>query len=177
MKTLQLILGPMKSGKTEELERRMHRFDIAKMPYTLVIPDMPIRKRDAEIGLWGAKSMQPTTGIEGNVELLNFSIPLFIDEGQFFDSLLWVLPFENVTIAALNGTAEQKMWPSIAEIIPWCTERPHLLKAVCDYCGNDRATLSYYPGGKDKDIVVGDAEYKAVCRECLEKIQRGEMKV
>jgi thymidine kinase len=175
MKQLRLIIGGMKSGKSEELARRMRRLDIAKREYFLFLPNVERRDRDLlfhrsayckqyTIALDNDERWpnEDISGKHGNIE-----IPVFVDEAQFFKSLKFLLNFEDVTIAALNGTAEQKMWPSVAEIIPYATEII-LLKSVCDYCGGE-ATLSFYPGGKDEDVLIGDDNYKAICRDCLEK--------
>jgi thymidine kinase len=156
----------MKSGKTEELQRLIHRVDIAGQSHVLVIPKIEKRERDVQL---------PPGNKNGCVQELPLDVKeydhnnlvTFIDEAQFFDSLLWTLKFPTTIISALNGTAEQKMWPSIAQIIPYATDIL-LLTAICDSCGKD-ATCSYYPAGKSQDILIGDSAYKALCRDCLDK--------
>ncbi|MDR0909040.1 MAG: hypothetical protein LBM77_04675 [Spirochaetaceae bacterium] len=166
MTTLHLILGPMKSGKSEELQRLIRRVDIAGQSHILIVPKIQKRERDARL---------PANNKNGCVQELpldvkNFThdrLVTFIDEAQFFDSLLWTVKFPTTVICALNGTAEQKVWPSIAEIIPYATSI-QLLTSICDSCGKE-ATCSYYPAGKTEDILIGDSTYKALCRDCLDK--------
>jgi thymidine kinase len=44
------------------------------------------------------------------------------------------------------------------------------MKGNCDYCGKqNKGIYTFYEGGKDTDIVVGDDNYKCVCAKCYKK--------
>lgn len=47
-----------------------------------------------------------------------------------------------------------------------------MLTAICEVCKNDNAVYSYFKGGKDCEIVVGDSEYIPVCRKCYDKLKK-----
>ena len=47
-----------------------------------------------------------------------------------------------------------------------------MLTAICDNCKNENAVLTYYKGGKDTDIVIGDKQYMALCRHCYDILTR-----
>lgn len=69
---------------------------------------------------------------------------IFIDEGQFFQDLelvlYWRMLGKQVEIAALDAYANQKLWPAVQSILPFCTYEQQ--KACCDLCGHYPATLS-----------------------------------
>ena len=41
-----------------------------------------------------------------------------------------------------------------------------MMTSICEICKSEEAIFTYYKGQKDTDIMVGDAEYIPVCREC-----------
>lgn len=47
-----------------------------------------------------------------------------------------------------------------------------MLTSICDNCKNDNAIYTFYKGKKDGDILIGDSEYLAVCRNCYDKLTK-----
>ena len=47
-----------------------------------------------------------------------------------------------------------------------------MMTSICEICKSEEAIFTYYKGQKDADIMVGDAEYIPVCRECYNKLMK-----
>ena len=45
-----------------------------------------------------------------------------------------------------------------------------MMTCICEVCKCEEAVFTYYKGRKDTDIMVGDAVYVPVCRECYNKL-------
>jgi thymidine kinase len=171
---VHLITGPMFSGKTGYLLQQAEREIIARRNIKLVRPLTDTRNfeyRDKYIGEGHFIALDTLDGWEA---LLGFD-SVFVDEGQFFESLLPCMRLADrgvdVYIAALNATAEQRPWASVQEIIP-LVDNITFLKSVCSDCGAE-ASFSFFPGRKDVDVVIGGSNtYVALCRACLCKRRR-----
>lgn len=188
---IELILGPMYSGKTTELFRRLERHKITGRRVVMLRPEVDTRYRLTHEGLhtktietqlpwpvFSVRGIHPASCMEYDV--------IGIDEGQFFPSLLQSINHEgpdgqqgildlvncaqpkHVIISALNGTSELGVWPTVQELIPH-VERLDFLAAVCMDCGAD-AHFSFYIGGKQQAVSVGgEGEYLALCRACYQQ--------
>lgn len=101
---------------------------------------------------------------------------LFIDEGQFFEDLdlviYWCLMGKTITIAALDADSNQRLWPSVQRIMPYCSYGQQT--ACCDICGHANATLSIaiQPShsnshNQTNPIKIGGKEsFNAMCVHC-----------
>ena len=84
---IEVVCGPMSSGKTEELIRRMRRAQIAGQKIEIFKPSSDIRYDDKEVVSHDKNSI-PSTPIESssNILLLADDVQVVgIDEAQFFD--------------------------------------------------------------------------------------------
>lgn len=87
---LEVVCGPMFSGKTEELLRRIRRAQIANLPLELFKPATDIRYAEKEVVSHDRNAM-PSTVVASSQALLqhvNAGPPLAVvgvDEAQFFD--------------------------------------------------------------------------------------------
>jgi len=84
---IEVVCGPMFSGKTEELIRRMRRAQIAGQKIEIFKPSSDIRYDDKEVVSHDKNSI-PSTPIESssNILLLADDVQVVgIDEAQFFD--------------------------------------------------------------------------------------------
>ncbi|MGL4525152.1 MAG: hypothetical protein ACRCVN_06520 [Spirochaetia bacterium] len=179
---LELILGPMYSGKTTELFRRLERHKLAGRNVVMLRPAVDTRYRLTHEGLHTKQSCEqlpwPVLSVDriDHGVLKNYDV-IGIDEGQFFPSLVQsgagdsILNFVNlyqnkhVIVCALNGTSELEPWPTIQELIPH-VQRLDYLCAVCMRCGED-AHFSFCIKGKKEAVAVGgEGEYLALCRAC-----------
>ena len=85
---VEVISGPMFSGKSEELIRRVTRYQLARVPNQIFKPALDTRYSVSEVVSHSRLSIQaqPVTGSD---ELLRAvedrTVVVGIDEGQFFD--------------------------------------------------------------------------------------------
>lgn len=99
----------------------------------------------------------------------------FIDEGQFFPDLLEFCTLcrcvgKTCFIAGLNGDFNQKMFPSISDIMPLCSDTMYL-HGTCMECGERPSSFTMLREDIDKPdgqvLVGGTAMYYTVCQLCL----------
>lgn len=180
---IEVICGPMFSGKTSELLRRLERFEVANKKFILIKPSLDTRFSEEEVVARGKKGKKSVPVKNAEEILLRVKENpdariVAIDEAQFFDrnekmNLLSVcrkLKKENYYIIIngldMNFHGETFGWmPEIMCIANTVTK----LTAVCKYpgCGED-AGMSYKfsskKSGKDSEIELGDGDkYEARC--------------
>ncbi|ELP93037.1 thymidine kinase, cytosolic, putative [Entamoeba invadens IP1] len=171
--SIQLIMGPMFSGKTTELIRLIKRFTVSKKRTVILKYTKDVRYGEVNEAVshdqekWEAI---PTMELMPCVkEALHYDV-IGIDEGQFFPDLLEFSELmadygKRVIIAALDGTFQRKVFGQITDIVPLC-ESVRKLRAVCVFCGN-KASFSMRTTEEESVEVIGGAEkYCAVCRKC-----------
>lgn len=165
---IQLIVGPVRSGKTTELDRRLVRFEIAKRKV--------LRLRYAKDSVEKTHGNDEKKGIK--VEKLfdakkvkdfeDFDV-IGIDEGQFFTDLV---EFCNecaskgkiIIIAALDANSDRKPFGQTCELVANAFQIDKLL-AVCDFCRHENALYSFRTTPDTKEIVIGTG-YVPACLEC-----------
>jgi thymidine kinase len=179
---LELILGPMFSGKTTQLIQEYKKFTY-------------IRKRVATINYAGDtrydmsmlsthdKLMIPciqSSSInqlwnnpenEYYEELHNADV-ILINEGQFFDDLYeCVLDMVEkhhkiVYICGLDGDFKRNRFGKLLELIPYC-DKITKLQSLCSICKNGKhALFSHRLTEESSQIVIGSNNYIPLCRAC-----------
>ena len=174
---ITLIIGPMFSGKTTELLRRLNRSKIAGKKTILLRPEIDTRDKLTHDDL-------KTNGIEEkflkDLDDINLDeyVVVGIDEGQFFKNLAThannlANKGKHVIIAGLDATSEQQPFEEILNTIPFAEEVVKL-NAICSFCGSEYGSFTYFKAGRKKDkIVVGGLDlYQAICRKCLYKLEK-----
>lgn len=106
------------------------------------------------------------------IEHINEGIKtIFVDEVQLLKGDVAVLTSLSVEkdidiyLAGLNMTSEQEPFLIMPDVLAISDEIQNI-KASCYDCGRD-ANYTYFVGGKDKVIVVGDENYIPLCAKCL----------
>ena len=178
---IEVIVGSMFSGKSEELIRRLNRARIAR--HELFVKDLgdPLKpKIDARYSVAeiashsGQKhdSKPVTTAAELMAEIAPETQVVGIDEGQFFDAEI---------VTAVNELANRGMRVIIAGLDQDYTgtpfgPMPHLLSvaefitkihAICVKCGQ---TANYTQRTVESDALVevgASDKYEARCRKCF----------
>lgn len=165
---IELIIGPMFSGKSSELLRRLTRYKIAGKHTLLLRPNRDTRGFLTHDNKENSVNECFIDNIADFKDLYNYDV-IGVDEGQFFPDLhlidKWADMGINVIVSALNGTSEKKPFNSVQDIIP-LSDHITKLSAVCTNCGEDAQFSFFKDGKKDNDIVVGEDEYTALCRGC-----------
>jgi len=169
---IQVILGPMFSGKTTELLRRIRRFTCANKSCIVLKYSKDTRySQDCmsthDKQMWTALPCERLTDTENTCR--GYDV-IGIDEGQFFPDLISFSEKmanigKTVIVAALDGTFQRKPFGSVLELIP-LAEMVTKLTAVCMVCYKD-ASFSRRIGTETQvEVIGGSDKYIAVCRQC-----------
>ena len=169
---IQLIMGPMFSGKTTELIRRVKRYSIATYNCCLVKYENDDRYDQDSIATHDnelANAYSCSRLSEVMEKIMQHKV-IGIDEGQFMPDLAECcekLANEGkiVIVAALDGTFQRKAFSSTLNLIP-IAETVIKLKAVCMKCYGDAAFTKRTVDSEKVELIGGADKYKAVCRGC-----------
>ncbi len=181
--SVELIVGPMYAGKSEELIRRVNRARIAGLKVLVFKPTIDARYSFASITSHNGKQMG-CIAVRDEKEILTFIERekfdvLAIDEGQFFDyGLLDVCQKaanmgKRVIVSGLDMNFRGEpfgVMPSLMAIAEYVTK----LTAICMVCKRPASKSQRLVDGKpapydDPVIQVGAREsYEARCRKCHE---------
>ena len=176
---LEVIVGPMFSGKSEELIRRLKRARIARQRVACFKPDIDLRYHRTSIASHSAQTHEACT--VANVERLKEALTgqlhevevVGIDEAQFFDpdiiafSMELVHAGKRVLIAGLDTTFTAEPFGPIPALMAIADEVTKL-SAVCMVCGAP-AIHTQRLGHSTELVLVGAAGmYEARCRACFQ---------
>jgi thymidine kinase len=185
---LEMIVGPMFSGKSEELIRRVRRAMIAEQEVKVFYPAQDTRTNNGSItSRNGMAVMAEQMAATSTCRDLLLSLPqlpevVAFDEAQFFDAGLVALAEEliannvRVIVAALDlDFAGRPFGPAIPHLLA-IADRVDKLTAVCAVCGSEAAVRTQrlvdgLPATKESPLVlVGDSAegYEARCLRCYE---------
>ncbi len=172
---LEVITGPMFSGKSEELIRRLKRARIARQRVACFKPDIDLRYHRTSIASHSSQTHEATT--VANVERLREALypqlndvgVIGVDEVQFFGAEILSLVVElialgkRVIMAGLDTTFAAEPFgpvPNLMAIADTVTK----LSAVCMVCG--AAAIHTQRLGQSQELVVVGAAglYEARCR-------------
>lgn len=174
---IEIICGPMFSGKTEELLRRLNRLKYCGAHYLLFIPKIDTRSPKYVKSRNGRKLSAIT--ISNSTEIIKYIKSkrkkidvIAIDEAQFFDKNLSrvcnYLANKNyiVIVSGLDTDFNGKPFPTMKELII-TAEKVIKLKAVCSICGAEASFTERINIVNKKQILIGDKKiYSARCRHC-----------
>jgi len=173
MGTIELILGPMFSGKSTELLRRLQRQEIARRRCILFKYSHDQRydaiDRVSTHDLRWRTAVPCVTLQEHLQEALEYNV-IGIDEGQFFADLVEVCEQlanagKNVIVAALDGDFRRKPFGRTLELVP-LAEDVVKLKAVCTDCLATAAFSKRLVAQTQQELIGGVGSYSAACRRC-----------
>jgi len=171
---LELIVGPMFSGKTTRLVELYNQYK--KTSESICVINFEKDKRYSEEKLsTHDKLMVPcifTSEIKSlyeNENLLKADIVL-INEGQFFgdifESVMYLVETKNkcVYVCGLDGDFERKKFGNMLDLLPY-SDNIIKLKAKCNKC-NEPAIFSHRLTGENEQVVIGSNNYVPLCRTC-----------
>jgi thymidine kinase len=172
---IEVITGPMFSGKSEELIRRLKRARIARQRVACYKPDIDLRYHRTAIASHSSQTHKATT--VATVEALKAALfpqlsnidVIGIDEAQFFDTRLVPLTVElvhlgkRILLAGLDTTFNAEPFGPIPALMA-ISDEVTKLSAVCMICGQP-AIHTQRLGQSQQLVVVGAAGvYEARCR-------------
>ena len=159
---IEVICGPMFSGKTEELIRRITRIEYTKKVIRIFKPQTDNRYSKDSIVSHNGRKIKCTL-VNNTEDILNFtkSTDIFaFDESQFFDKsiieicLNLVKNNKRVIVAGLDRDSNAKPFGSMPNILAHA-DYITKLNAICVKCG-DIATFSYRIVDNTSQIFIGD---------------------
>lgn len=170
---LELILGPMFSGKTTRLVELYHEFKNKKVNVIAINFADDTRYHDTLLSTHD-KQLIPCiqchnlNEIIDNDNIKNSSV-ILINEGQFFQDIFEVsVKFvetyhKHVVICGLDGDFKRIKFGRICDLIPLC-DSIIKLHAKCN-CGKD-AIFSHRVTNELAQVVIGSSNYIPLCRTC-----------
>jgi thymidine kinase len=178
---LEVIVGPMYSGKSEELVRRLRRAEIAKLRVVAFKPSVDDR--------WPGNVIKTHAGHEIPCIITEEPYEIFagsedydvigIDEIQFYDDvitrLLRSLSYmgKTVIVSGLDTTYRAEPF-GIVPYLMAVAEKVDKLTAICHVCGSEATRTQRLVDGLPADfsgptVLVGASEaYEARCVKCFE---------
>ena len=173
---LEVICGPMFSGKSEELIRRVTRSKIARIPVQVFKPRLDSRYSEAEV-VSHSELKVAAIPVQDSLDLLravsDSTQVIGIDEGQFFDDGLvevvdnLAATGKQVIIAGLDTDYLRRPFEPIPAL---CGRAEYVSKmlAVCHRCGGPALYTQRIVGSDDLVVLGAQDAYEARCRMCYD---------
>ncbi len=171
---IEVICGPMFSGKTEELLRRLRRAKIAQIKMVIFKPAIDTRYSEYRIVSHDTNYF-PSLSINESKDIIKNSQEaslIALDEAQFFDEgiieVLETLAIQGKRIIVAGLDMDYKglpfgPMPKIMAIAEYVTK----LNAICVKCGG-LGTHSYRLSDRSGLVLLGEKDhYEPRCRKCF----------
>jgi thymidine kinase len=173
---VEVIAGPMFSGKSEELIRRVTRYGIARVPVQVFKPAIDTRYAKAEV-VSHSNLSTAAVPVADSQELLRSvedrTVVVGIDEGQFFDeglldvAMLLAGAGKQLIVAGLDLDYLGRPFEPIPSLMLRAEYVTKTL-AVCHRCGGP-GLFTQRVIQSDELVVLGATDsYEARCRRCYD---------
>jgi thymidine kinase len=171
--SIEIICGPMFSGKTEELIRRVRRAQIARRKVQIFKPLIDNRYHETDVVSHSAVSIEATPvgdALEILDKLLDSTRIVAIDEVQFFDESVITLVKKlsrrgiRVICSGLDLDYRGRCFGPIPELLA-IADQVDKIQAICTTCGLP-ATKTYRKpaSGSSEQVLLGETDvYEARC--------------
>ena len=171
--TLNLIIGPMFSGKTTELLRIAKRLKSIKMNVLLLNYSEDTRYSDTEMSTHDKEGL-PCDFVKDleKVKYEDYDI-ICINEGQFFEGLVTFCKSalsknKSIYVSGLDGDYKQEKFGEILDLVP-LSDKITKLHAFCSICkdGTQAHFTKRIVNDNKEQKLIGTEEYIPVCRKHL----------
>ena len=171
---IEVISGPMFSGKSEELIRRLTRYQIAQVPLQVFKPALDNRYADTEVVSHSRLKIEATP-VGSSDDILaaveDRTVVVGVDEGQFFDAGLIDVCSKlaevgkKIIVAGLDLDYLGRPFGPIPDLI---LRAEYVTKslAVCHRCGGPGMYTQRLVEADDLVVLGADDSYEARCRLC-----------
>jgi len=179
---LELILGPMFSGKTSTLKKIYDQCMYCSIPIMVINYSGDKRYSSEDVMSTHDKIMIPCIMansiieiMENHSEKVSNAEVILINEGQFFADIEYVIPLvedmhKRVYICGLDGDFQKNKIGSLFDLIPFC-DNICKLKSLCSECRDGTPGLFSYRITNEVDqVVIGVDNYKPLCRVCYRRL-------
>jgi len=173
---VEVICGPMFSGKSEELIRLVTRSKIARIPVQTFKPRLDDRFSANEVVSHSSLKVEATP-VETSADLLraidDATEVVGIDEGQFFDQGLvevvdqLAASGKQVIIAGLDTDYLRRPFEPISTLCDRA-EVVNKMLAVCHKCGGPGMYTQRIVNSDDLVVLGAQGAYEARCRMCYD---------
>jgi len=179
---LEVICGPMFSGKSEELIRRLKRAQIAKQKIIIFKPKIDDRYHKSNVVSHSGLEIE-AQAVAAPIEIL-FDAKEYdvvgIDEIQFFNKDIvtiinsLIIVGKRVIVSGLDQDYRQMPFGIVPDLMA-LADKIDKLAAICVKCGADATTTQRLIDGwpapyEGETIVVGaNEQYEARCKNCHER--------
>ena len=176
---IEVVVGSMFSGKTEELIRRLKRAKIAGQKVEIFKPATDTRYDEEDVVSHDNNTIRSTpVDNSNNILLLTADTEVVgIDEAQFFDAGLpdvcnmLANQGKRVIVAALDMDFAGKPFGPIPKLMA-VAEYVTKVHAICMRCG-DLAQFSYRKIKSEELVLLGEKdEYEPLCRKCYNEANK-----
>jgi len=182
---LELILGPMFSGKTTQIIQIHNNYSYIGKTVVVINYAEDKRYHDSMLSTHDHKMIpcilshnleniwnDPNNTNNNYYSDLHNADVILINEGQFFKNLKSIVidMVENhnkiVYICGLDGDFKREKFGEILDLIPYC-DKVTKLNAFCSMCRNGKKGLFSCRVSKETEqVVIGSDNYKPLCRKC-----------
>ena len=173
---IEVVVGPMFSGKSEELIRRLRRAEIAKQRVQIFKP--VIDQRYARNGIVSHSGLEIASELvkQGDAILAKVAARtevVGIDEAQFLGETMVEACVKladmgkRVIVAGLDTDFMGRPFEPMPRLLAVAEEITKLL-AICMHCGNPAVHTQRLVASEDLIVVGAGGMYEARCRRCFE---------
>ncbi|MFZ0737123.1 MAG: thymidine kinase [Candidatus Acidiferrales bacterium] len=173
---IEVVVGPMFSGKSEELIRRLRRAEIARQRVQIFKPI--IDQRYSVGGIVSHSGLELGSDLVKNAEEILHKVEprtevVGIDEGQFLgEGLIDVCTKladlgKRVIVTGLDTDFMGRPFEPMPRLLAVAEEITKLL-AICVRCGNPAVHTQRLVASEELIIVGAGGMYEARCRRCFE---------
>jgi len=173
---IEVVAGPMFSGKSEELIRLLRRALIARQRVQVFKPALDDRYSENDV-VSHTQLRMPCEAVQRSREILEKLDPrtevVGIDEGQFFDSDLPSVCShlanlgKRVIIAGLDMDYRGVPFGPMPELLA-IAEQAKKITAICSRCGGAASYTQRLVDSDERVVVGATGVYEARCRRCHE---------
>jgi thymidine kinase len=173
---LELILGPMFSGKTSKLIEIYNQCTYCDIKVLVLNHSIDDRYSDNTLCTHDKKEI-PCLKIHNlnnirDLDEFKECKVILLNEGQFFENLYnnvlhWVdVCKKHVYVCGLDGDYKRNTFGQILHLIPLCN-KVYKLNSLCSNCKNGTHALFSHRISSDEDqISIGSLNYQPLCRKC-----------
>lgn len=190
---LEIILGPMYSGKSSRLVEIYNQCSFCDIPVIAINHDIddrydeqpsivthdkikiPCLKTTSLKNVWNPDMKDCSNGINTMCLMTKYSNVILINEGQFFGDLFDVVIDmlkcgKKVYVCGLDGDFKRNKFGHILDLIPYC-DKVTKLTSLCSICKNGtHGIFSMRLSNETEQTVVGSNNYIPVCRNCYDNV-------
>ena len=191
--SLELIIGPMFSGKTSKLLEIYKQSMFCNIPIIVINHSADVRYHNTHLSTHD-KTMIPCVQTTELLKIWDYgsidepieeklydahiqfreSKVVLINEGQFFPDLVHCVEEllkegKHVYVCGLDGDFERKKFGPILDLIPLC-DKVTKMTSLCGKCKNGTLAIFSLRITKEKEqFLIGSDNYIPVCRKCYEE--------